>query len=211
MIKTIVRLAFLISVPVLFWGCSGSSLDEPDDVVKDASQPYNYYYAGLIRLTDDSKEEKPIYRINDPCMFPDVYGFNMAVPLPDGGSNLYIDLGEGTLIESRSVLYSKGNVEYVGDLPTEGREEYAAGFSITRINDDELVMHLHSSRLVDYDYVKILVKPIPKIALADMPSKDKDYRNFTEFGVPSEIGLQVFPFTFMAYYRPLMQVHLTEY
>ncbi len=204
---------------LLFAGCSTGEYDEPDTRVPKVQEPEvsytrGFYYKGNITLFKANTDEK-IYSISGILMLPDTYRYNMAIPLPADECDLNVRMGKGTIIEKGSVRYTLGDEELIGDMPDEGTNEYFNGLSITRTDEESFVVHINPGRLRDYSDVRIMMTPIPFMAYIDsddptVPQPGK-FENPEDFGLPTEIGLQLFPYTFQDFYRPLMQYHLVEY
>lgn len=207
-------LASMMGVPFLS-GCS-NGYDEPNSPEPEKEDPFGkvYYYDGGVSLSRADTGDD-VYVIPQPGMFPGAYGFNIPIPLPEYECDLYVKLGEGTIIEKESVRYTIDGQEYREDMPHEGTASYnLEGLSITRNSPDTYTLHLVPSRLVESSYsdIKVMMTPIPIRGIDSAAGKGILFtsENLEELGIPAEIGLQVFPFTYQDFYRPLMQYHLKE-
>ncbi|MBD5358879.1 MAG: hypothetical protein HDR88_18135 [Bacteroides sp.] len=211
--------------------CSGenSAMQEPQqpdsDQLEEEIDYRGYYYDGKIELFKAENNEK-VYSIYGPMMYPIYYGHTIPVPVPDYESRIVVKMGEGTVIDQNSVRLVINGEEVVRDMPSDGNTivyvsnksvsaEYRPEVSITRTSADEYEVKIApSGHHINYDDVKVIMKPIPYWAFDDFTGDKSMFLKFespADYNLPEEIAIHFLPHTFSDAYRPIRQYHLTVY
>lgn len=193
---------------LLMVGCSEFIDNEKDLLPEETIDQRGYYYEGEISLYKAASDKK-IYYIVRPMMYPFLYGHCIPVPLPDYASNIMVSLGENTVVEKESVIYTYKGKEYCADMPSEGTVEYYPGFSITRIAKDEFSVYINPYNTEGE--ISVVTSPIPHMVFDDSADRTDAFLKFespADFNLPTEISIKFIPYTFLDNFRPIRQYHL---
>ncbi len=211
--KMRVWICSLISVFIVTVGCSDNydlMQEEQQQVDREVVDNNLYYYDGVIAL-ENGDDGKTVYVIKGPMLrFPREAEDYIPIPLLEyhTTSVVEIDLGDNTLIEDKSVIFTHDGVERIENLPESGDRIFSDGLSIQRVSKE--VIRVSMCGYFDGS-VKILTKPNPIDVFDNNKNRFVRHFNSGDYNLNDTVPLVLTPNMFLDRYRPIRQDRMYVY